>query len=83
MRLDHLTIALLLGVVYAMPGSPPPSSAVAPPSSAAPTPTPAYSAKPDCGDKCGGTCGDKIVQSPQEECDLGPELNGKPGSGCT
>jgi hypothetical protein len=30
----------------------------------------------DCGDECGGVCGDKIVQSPPEECDLGPELNG-------
>src|SRR3569833_2645873 len=32
---------------------------------------------------CGGECGDKIVQSPYEECDLGPELNGKEGSGCS
>lgn len=47
------------------------------------TPPPTYTNHPDCGDKCGGTCGDKIVQYPQEECDLGPELNGKPGSGCT
>jgi hypothetical protein len=24
-----------------------------------------------------------IVQYPEEQCDLGPELNGKPGSGCS
>lgn len=29
----------------------------------------------DCGEHCGGTCGDGIVQPPYEECDLGPKLN--------
>src|SRR5579862_597972 len=37
----------------------------------------------DCGSECGGVCGDGIVQYPYEECDLGPELNGAPKSGCT
>ena len=35
----------------------------------------------DCGDECGGVCGDGIVQAP-EQCDLGVELNNTPGSGC-
>lgn len=52
-------------------------------------PTSSYPSNPqyshpggDCGDYCGGVCGDKIVQYPYEQCDLGPELNGAPGSGC-
>jgi hypothetical protein len=42
-----------------------------------PPPTPTYSPPPDndCGDDCGGVCGDKIVQKPYEDCDLGPALN--------
>ena len=35
------------------------------------------------GEGCGGVCGDKKVQAPYEECDLGPELNGVDGSGCS
>lgn len=31
--------------------------------------------KTDCGEYCGGTCGDGVVQSPYEEGDLGPKLN--------
>ncbi|KAL5327766.1 hypothetical protein ACEPPN_005471 [Leptodophora sp. 'Broadleaf-Isolate-01'] len=37
----------------------------------------------DCGEHCGGTCGDGIVQPPYEECDLGPKLNGAWNSGCS
>ncbi|KAG4439027.1 hypothetical protein IFR05_005491 [Cadophora sp. M221] len=37
----------------------------------------------DCGDHCGGTCGDGVVQAPYEECDLGPKLNGAWNSGCS
>jgi hypothetical protein len=34
-------------------------------------------------DGCGGVCGDSIVQSPFEQCDLGPKLNGAWNSGCS
>jgi hypothetical protein len=34
-------------------------------------------------DSCGGVCGDSIVQSPFEQCDLGPKLNGAWNSGCS
>ncbi|KAH7327291.1 hypothetical protein BKA65DRAFT_65165 [Rhexocercosporidium sp. MPI-PUGE-AT-0058] len=37
----------------------------------------------DCGEHCGGTCGDGVVQSPYEECDLGPKLNATWNSGCS
>src|SRR6266536_3132915 len=51
------------------------------------SPTPTSSAPPShnttCVGHCGGICGDAIVQSPLEECDLGHELNGKPNSGCS
>ncbi|KAK4647078.1 uncharacterized protein QC761_122320 [Podospora bellae-mahoneyi] len=47
-----------------------------------PTPRPSY---PVCrnGTHCGGVCGDGMVQLPYEQCDLGPELNGAPNSGCS
>lgn len=88
MRVDLLTLAFLLGATTtsALPnvqgskniardgqGNWGPS---------APPPQPTEYKGDNCGDNCGGVCGDKIVQAP-EECDLGPELNGKEGSGCT
>jgi hypothetical protein len=50
-----------------------------------PSPTPYDHDDWNCTEHCGGICGDKIVQHPQEECDLGfgPNGNGAPGSGCT
>jgi cysteine-rich repeat protein len=53
------------------------------PTSSYPLPTtlPPYGG--DCGLECGGVCGDGIVQRPQEQCDLGPKLNGAPNSGCS
>ena len=49
-----------------------------------PTPTTNYPPHHtgECGESCGGVCGDHKIQYP-EECDLGPKLNGAPGSGCT
>src|SRR5450432_4934885 len=37
----------------------------------------------ECGDECGGVCGDGIVQPPYEQCDLGPAKNGASNSGCS
>ncbi|KAK3367286.1 hypothetical protein B0T24DRAFT_597111 [Lasiosphaeria ovina] len=53
-------------------------------STSAPLPHPTHSYH--CGGTnmtCGGVCGDGKIQRPYEQCDLGPELNGAPNSGCT
>ena len=71
MRMELIVLGALLGVTIALPG-------------ASPNTTNSYPEEPShCGDDCGGTCGDSIVQAPYEQCDLGPELNGVAGSGCT
>lgn len=94
MRSSSFLLAIFLGgaSIFAAPGG---SSTYTPtvvvdywptPTSKWSPPTPTWSQPPhktDCGDDCGGVCGDKIVQKPYEECDLGPALNGAPGSGCS
>ena len=40
-----------------------------------PTHSPSPPPHHGCEGHCGGKCGDGIVQSPEEECDLGIELN--------
>ncbi|PMD57550.1 uncharacterized protein K444DRAFT_29930 [Hyaloscypha bicolor E] len=97
MQLTIFTLSVILGIATAMPGqnyystsdthtiTNPVPSYVTETFSWHPVPTSSSWYPPghgDCGDKCGGVCGDHIVQYPEEECDLGPELNGKPGSGC-
>ena len=86
MRVDFLTLALLLGATStsALPNNQGGKNVARDGhgSWSSPAPPAPTGYEEHCGDKCGGVCGDGIIQAP-EECDLGPELNGKEGSGCT
>jgi len=53
------------------------------PYTVSPSPTGSYPGRNCSGEGCGGVCGDKKIQAPYEQCDLGPELNGAAGSGCS
>lgn len=76
MKLNLFALSVLLGISAALPGT----NGTYTTSTSPPTPTSTQGG--DCGDKCGGVCGDGIVQYPEEQCDLGPKLNGAWGSGC-